>query len=269
MHYKVVTTSCLKYPSFGHKLYSILTMNIPEQYFSYGNIPVVCWVDFYFTDYTDYWTKAILSFFLSFFFALLQMMSCSTSTVGVSAWCWELWECALPNLPTGPGDALLSQTVSPCQPDHTVLVTTVRTLPTGYNYSAFYHSSFTPPPTLSWVLTLRSRRKAAGPLLCVHSVLNGSRWTGAQNRWEGCWYNRGIGRDPSGPEWGWGEGGRGGLLASNPPTCFCHFYFSLSASYIFFFHPPSPVLHSSATANSVCQRLGASELPTKKMDGSE
>lgn len=74
------------------------------------------------------------------------MMSCSTSTVGVSAWCWELWECALPNLPTGPSDALLSQTVSPCQPDHTVLVTTVLTLPTGYNYSAFYHSSFTPPP---------------------------------------------------------------------------------------------------------------------------
>lgn len=200
--------------------------------------PVVCWVDFYFTDYTDYWTKAVLSFFLSFSFFLssppddvLQHFHsrgfsmvlgalgvCFTKPAHWPRWCSSLSDRL--SLPTWPHCSCNDSS----HITHWVQLFCILPL--------FIHS----PPTLSWVLTLRSRRKAAGPLLCVHSVLNGSRWTGAQNRWEGCWYNRGIGRDPSGPERGWRGGGywpTTHLLAS----AFFTFHYQYLIS---FFPPPIP-----------------------------
>ena len=36
---------------------------------------------------------------------------------------------------------------------------------------------------LGWVLTLRSRRRAAGPLLCVHNTLSATDCTAVLNRW--------------------------------------------------------------------------------------
>lgn len=127
----------------------------------------------------------------------IQMFSCSTCTDSFSGACWEVCECALPNMPTGPAHSprwhySLSDSLSPCWPDQTALVRTVLTLPTGYNYSVFYCSPSSLSLSLSWVLTLRSRRRAAGPLFCVHCVLNDTHWTVAQNRWGGCWCEKGY-----------------------------------------------------------------------------
>lgn len=83
---------------------------------------------------------------------------------------------------------LLPLCVSPPQPDHSAPVTALLALPTGYNYSVFCCSpllslsSFLCLSQPGWVLTPTSRRRAAGPLLCVHNMLNATHCTAALNR---------------------------------------------------------------------------------------
>lgn len=156
---------------------------------------------------------------------------CFSSAVG-GLWVWFTkhahWPCELAPVTLLP----------PClsAPDHTAPVT-VLALPSGYNYSAFCCS---PSPLslplscffclslsqLGWVLTLRSRRRAAGPLLCVHSALNATHYTAALNRW-GVLMQGGKGKGRRGVLltgcqglWAGGEVGVVGedLLPSNPPT---------------------------------------------------
>lgn len=127
-----------------------------------------------------------------------QMMACGDSTNGASAMQWEVAECGLPNMPTGlESSPQWRSGLSPPQSNHAAPLTSALTLPTGYNYSAFFCSLFSlsqVPLSLSqlgWVLTLRSRRRAAGPLLCVHNMLNATHCSAALNRWG--WWRQGRG----------------------------------------------------------------------------
>lgn len=95
----------------------------------------------------DCWQKLSFIYFNSLWGVLtnIRMISCSTCTDCVLAACWEVCECALPNMPTGPAHSprwhsSLSDSLPPRWPDQTALVRTVLTLPTGYNYSVFYCS---------------------------------------------------------------------------------------------------------------------------------
>lgn len=213
---------------------------------------------------------------------------CSSSAVG-GLWLWFTkhahWPCELAPV------TLLPLCLSLPWPDHTAPVTTVLALPTGYNYSAFCctpfslsHSSFLclSLSQLGWVLTPRSRRRAAGPLLCVHNTLNATHCTVALNRW-GVVMGKGE-REGGGVTHlmprplGLREGGGGGLvgeylLTSNPPTAsallslspypvsyFILFTLSLSlspwaASRSFVPAPPR-------SCPSACWRRDASELST-------
>lgn len=131
--------------------------------------------------------------------------------------------------------------LSPPRPDHTAPVTTVLTLPTGYNYSAFCCSPFSPSLSLplsqlDWVLTPRSRRRAAGPLLCVHNVLNATLHCGSEQVGGG---DAKGGKGREGKEggvthWmprplGWRGGGGGGPAAQQPTYLLLPFSLSMTS----------------------------------------
>ena len=231
--------------------------------------------------------------------ASIQMISCSTSTNGASAVQWEVCECGLPNMPTGPCElapvTLLPPRLSP--PDRTAPVTTVLALPTGYNYSAFCCSlplscfpCLSPSLSLSlsqpgWVLTPRSRRRAAGPLLCAHNALNATHCTVAPNRWGVVMWKREGGVTHCMPRplgWRGGGGRRGGWRgpAAQQPTypllpfslflsisSFSSHFLSLSPSFSPWAAGRSFVPVPPLSCPSACWRRDASELSTTEEGG--
>lgn len=171
-----------------------------------------------------------------------ELMSCSTSTNGASAVQWEVAECGLPNMPTGlESSPRWRSCLSPPQSNRTAPVTSVLTLPTGYNYSAFCCSSFSLSlshvfsVSLSARLGLDTEVQAEGrgaAALCSqhaerHSLHRRSQQVGVVEGEEGGggafthWMQRPLGCREVGVV---GED----LLPSNPPTYFLFALLSLN-----------------------------------------